>query len=247
MQKFGLIGKTLTHSWSKRWFDETFLRQGISDAQYMLYELPNVHHLRDWAAAEGVSGFNVTIPYKEAVIPLLDTLDETAQAIGAVNCVTLQDGRLIGHNTDAPAFAQTLKPLLQSWHSHALILGTGGASKAVAYALQDMGIPYLKVSRNPERHPGTISYLQASQQATKRLLIINTTPVGMYPDVTSTPWPYTDRLGVKHLCYDLIYNPQETRFIFEAQRCGARVCNGLAMLERQAQLSWELYQQVKKR
>lgn len=215
-----------------------FAREGIHDFIYELYELPSVDGFRDWVFEQELVGFNVTIPYKEAVIPHLDVLDEVAVAIGAVNCVTLEDGRLIGHNTDAPAFSETLKPHLHPWHTSALILGTGGASKAVAYALQQLNISSQIVSRTPEKHPGTISYLEACEAASDSFLIINATPVGMSPNNALTPWPYTYRLGMKHLCYDLIYNPEETRFLTEAELCGAHVCNGLPMLERQAELSW---------
>lgn len=238
MNKLGLIGKTLGHSWSKRWFEAMFAREGIENYQYELYELPTLDGFRDWVFEQGLQGFNVTIPYKEAVIPHLDDLDAVAAAIGAVNCVTLEAGRLIGRNTDAPAFAETIQPLLQAWHTAALILGTGGAAKAVAYALNELHIDSIMVSRTPDEHPGSISYLEACEAASERFLIVNATPAGMSPNEALTPWPYTYRLGMKHLCYDLIYNPEETRFMTEAELCGAQVCNGLPMLERQAELSW---------
>jgi len=243
MKKYGLIGKKLGHSWSKKWFEEMFSREDIRDAEYRLYEMPSVEGLHQWVTQEDLIGFNVTIPYKEEVIPLLDQLDEVAASIGAVNCVEVRDGRLIGHNTDAPAFSQTLQPLLKPWHtqSHALILGTGGASKAVAYALRQLGITYALVSRTPQDHPSAISYDEALKLAKNNYLIINCTPAGMYPDIDATPWPDASILSDKHLCYDLIYNPLKTRFLHEAESYGATITNGLAMLERQAQLSWHLW------
>ncbi len=244
MNKLGLIGKTLGHSWSKRWFEAMFAREGIDNFQYELYELPSLDGFRNWVFEQGLIGFNVTIPYKEAVIPHLDALDEAAAAIGAVNCVTREAGRLVGHNTDAPAFSETLQPLLQPWHTSALILGTGGAAKAVAHALRELHIDSLMVSRTPEKHPGAISYLEACEAAAERFLIINATPAGMASNEALTPWPYTYRLGMKHLCYDLIYNPEETRFMTEAELCGAQVCNGLLMLERQAELSWMCFSEL---
>ena len=239
MKQYGLIGKTLSHSWSRRWFEKMFEREGITDCRYSLYELPSVTRLREWVATNGISGFNVTIPYKEAVIPQLDEIDSVAEAVGAVNCVAVADGRLVGHNTDAPAFLETLQPLLQPYHRAALVLGSGGAAKAVAYALRQLGIEYLMVSRTPQQHPHAVSYDDAAGLAASHLLIINATPVGMYPDMDDTPWPYPHLLGERHLCYDLIYNPATTRFLHEAAANGAKTCGGLAMLERQAQLSWE--------
>ncbi len=241
MKKYGLIGGKLGHSWSKRWFDEMFAREGIADAEYQLYEMPSVENLRLWASQEKIRGFNVTIPYKKAVIPLLDATDEMASTIGAVNCVEVRGGRLIGHNTDAPAFTQILQPLLQPWHTHALVLGTGGASKAVAYALGELGIAYCFVSRSPQDHPNSISYAEAASRLKESYLIVNCTPVGMFPNVDVSPWSEASIFGNKHLCYDLIYNPAQTRFLQEAQRHGAATTNGLAMLERQAELSWQIW------
>lgn len=242
MKQYGLIGKTLSHSWSRQWFEEMFGREGITDCRYSLYELPSVTRLREWVATNGISGFNVTIPYKEAVIPQLDEIDSVAEAVGAVNCVAVADGRLVGHNTDAPAFLETLQPLLQPCHRAALVLGTGGAAKAVGYALRQLGIEYLLVSRTPQQHPHAVSYDDAAGLAASHLLIVNATPVGMYPNVDGIPWPYPHLLGERHLCYDLIYNPETTRFLREATAAGAHTCSGLAMLERQAQLSWEIWE-----
>lgn len=241
MRQFGLIGQSLAHSWSPRWFAAYFERQGITDACYRLYEVAEVAHLRELVADKQLRGFNVTIPYKQAVLPLLDSLDEAARAIGAVNCVTVEGSRLTGHNTDAPAFLDTLRPLLRPCHTAALVLGTGGAAKAVKYALESIGIDVQLVSRTPEAHPGSISYATAVAESARRLLIVNATPVGMFPHTEVSPWPDSTVLTPQHLCYDLVYNPEETRFLHEARQQGAAVCNGLAMLHRQAELSWSLW------
>lgn len=246
MRKFGLIGKTLQHSYSQRWFEAHFAAAGIEDATYNLWELPELSGLREWVAAMGCGGFNVTLPYKQAIMPFLDTLDEDAEAIGAVNCVTVAEEsggglRLEGHNTDWRGFAETLQPLLQPWHRNALILGTGGAAQAVSYALHHIGIDSVMVSRTPEQHPGSVGYSEAYLLAGSHHVIINTTPVGMTPDASQTPWKDLHVIGMQHLCYDLIYNPEETRWMLECELAGASVVNGWGMLERQAELSWQLF------
>lgn len=244
MKQYGLIGNPLSHSWSQRWFEAMFEREGISQAGYSLYPMPTLPDLRQWVADNHICGFNVTIPYKQAAIPYLDLLDEAASAVGAVNCVEVRGRRLIGHNTDAPAFLTTLQPLLQPHHTAALILGTGGAAHAVAYALQQLHIDYKLVSRTPGRHPHSISYTDAGLLTSSHLLLINATSVGMYPNIDDTPWPYPHLLSERHLCYDLVYNPSPTRFLREAAAAGARTCGGLAMLERQAQLSWDIWRHL---
>lgn len=239
MYTLGLIGNKLGHSWSQQWFEAMFRREGICGASYSLFELPNLNDIRSWAAEKKLDGFNVTIPYKQDIIPFLDELDPTVSAIGAANCIEIRQQRLIGHNTDAPAFLQTLQPLLRPCHSQALVLGSGGASKAVSFALHQLGISHIVVSRHPENGNNTIGYDQAANLANSHLLIINTTPVGMWPNTEATPWPHPHLLTPQHLCYDLIYNLKETRFLIEARQQGAATQNGLAMLHRQAELSWE--------
>ena len=242
MKRYGLIGKTLRHSWSQQWFSSMFAREGITNAEYTLYELPSVDGLKQWMLQKGINGLNVTIPYKEAVLPLLDRLDSEAQSIGAVNCIKVVDGQLEGYNTDAPAFAHSLQPLLQSWHSRALVLGTGGASKAVTHALLGLGIDCTLVSRHPELHPGAVSYTQAESLAAQCLLIVNTTPAGMFPLTDASPWTHFEVITTRHLCYDLIYNPSETLFMQQAKARGAQTIGGLDMLHRQAALSWDIWQ-----
>lgn len=239
MYTLGLIGNKLGHSWSQQWFEAMFRREGICGASYSLFELPSLNDIRSWAAEKKLDGFNVTIPYKQDIIPFLDELDPTVSAIGAANCIEIRQERLIGHNTDAPAFLQTLQPILRPCHSQALVLGSGGASKAVSFALHQLGISHIVVSRHPENGNNTIGYDQAANLANSHLLIINTTPVGMWPNTEATPWPHPHLLTPQHLCYDLIYSPKETRFLIEARQQGAATQNGLAMLHRQAELSWE--------
>ena len=243
MKHYALIGTCLTHSYSKQYFD----LQHFPGADYRLHELPSVDGLRQWVERESISGFNVTVPYKQAVLPHLDALSPEAEAIGAVNCVAIEEGRLVGHNTDAPAFRQTMEDLLNTEHltlNTALILGTGGAAHAVAYALEQIGIPYTFVSRTPERHPNTLGYNQLPTiHYPPHTLIVNATPVGMHPASDATPLPLAS-VGVRldHvLLYDLTYNPSPTRLMREAAALGARTVDGLAMLHRQAELSWHLW------
>lgn len=241
MKQYGLIGKKLSHSQSPQWFAERWRREGVADAVYRLYEMDSVDNLRRWVHDNDISGFNVTIPYKEAVMACLDDIDAAARGIGAVNCVVRQGDRLVGHNTDAPAFAETLAPLLQPWHREALVLGTGGAAKAVAYALRGLGVGCTMVSRRPDLHAGAVPYAQAVAMASTHLVIVNATPVGMHPDAEGTPWPDGSCIGPRHLCYDLVYNPSPTRFLQQAAEKGATVVDGKAMLCRQAELSWALW------
>lgn len=249
MKKYGLLGRKLGHSYSQRWFEELFSRLRLTDYHYGLYELSTIENLRGWVKDEGLSGFNVTVPYKMEIIPQLDRLDTVAEAVRAVNCVTVEDGRLIGHNTDAPAFQQTLGN--GRW-SHAYILGTGGASRAVAYALGQLGISFSFVSRN-KRNANTISYghlferLQhaASQQIST--LIVNATPVGMYPDINNTPLNLSTLLSPfsSFFFYDLTYNPSPTLLMRQAAALGAQTKDGLEMLHLQAELSWDLFKNEK--
>ena len=238
MKHFGLIGNPLSHSLSKRLFDTRFSAQGDA-MDYHLFQLPNMDNFRQWVIENNLSGINVTIPFKIDVIPILDDLTPTAQAIGAVNCISIEDGRFVGHNTDAPAFKESLEPLLQPYHTSALILGTGGASRAVGYALQLLGIDILNVSRNPIGNQ--ISYTDAIANVQRHHLIINCTPVGMGHFQDDTPWNEPHLLTERHLCYDLIYNPAQTRFLRESERQGAQTKNGEEMLTLQAQLSWKFW------
>ena len=243
MRHYALIGRSLIHSYSKQLFDS----QHFADADYRLCSMPSVEGLREWVRSEDISGFNVTNPYKQAVLPLLDEVSPDARAIGAVNCVCVRDGRLVGHNTDAPAFRDTVQAIRQS-DNHAIgqafILGTGGAARAVAYTLGQLGVPCTFVSRHPELHPGAIGYDQLSTLNSQlSTLIVNATPVGTYPDVDRSPLNISDlRLPTSDFyVYDLVYNPSPTLLMRQAVAAGATVCDGMAMLRRQAELSWQLW------
>jgi len=246
MKHYALIGRTLTHSYSKQLFDA----QHFADADYRLCPMPSIDGLHEWVRCEHIDGFNVTNPYKQAILPLLDDLSAEARAIGAVNCVVVvrdQAIRLIGHNTDAPAFLHTIhnSPLISHFSFlDSLILGTGGAARAVAYALGQMGIEYTFVSRSPECHPDAIGYDKLStfnfQLST---LIVNATPVGTYPDIDCSPLNLSDLRPPTSdfFVYDLVYNPSPTKLMRQAAAIGATVCDGMAMLRRQAELSWQLW------
>ncbi len=246
MATYGLIGRKLGHSYSQRYFEAKFEALKLDGYRYSLFEIACLDGLREKIDRWGLDGFNVTIPYKEAIVPLMDSLDSVAAETGAVNTVEVShpaDGsmHLHGRNTDAPAFLETLRPMLKFWHTNALILGTGGASKAVAWALQQLGIDYRWVSRHPHGEK-QIDYPTAYRKATEHLLVVNATPVGMFPSTDQTPWEHPELLTEKHLCYDLIYNPAPTLFLQQAARQGATVCDGLAMLHRQADLAFPLQQ-----
>lgn len=236
MKRYGLIGKHLSHSFSKSFFEDYFQKNGI-DASYENVELDDISNFIN---LDSFDGFNVTIPYKEAIIPFLDDLDTKAQEIGAVNTVACRDGKKIGFNTDVTGFANSIKPFLTNQHERALILGTGGASKAVVHVLENLGIECSLVSRDKQKGDftwGDINELMID--AFK--LIVNTTPVGMYPksdELISLPYhAMTD----KHLAIDLIYNPEETLFLREARANGATGLNGLSMLREQALAAYQIW------
>ena len=237
---YGLIGSKLGHSYSKKYFDKLFAQLQLDNYQYHLIEISEISDIGLIIEQYQLSGFNVTIPYKEQIIPLLDGISNEAETIGAVNVVKVKGKQLIGFNSDAPAFENTLRPLLQPYHTEALILGTGGASKAVAYALKKIGIKFTFVSRNPEQHH-CIGYEEAYRRCGNTYLIINTTPVGMSPNVNATPWLQPHKITDKHLCYDVIYNPETTLWMQQCKQQGATTKNGLDMLYQQAALSWKIF------
>ncbi|MCD6064998.1 MAG: aroE [Flavipsychrobacter sp.] len=239
MDTYGIIGYPLSHSFSPGFFNKKFADEGI-DAVYESYLLKDVSELASLLLLPHLRGLNVTIPYKESVIQYLDEIDSSAQAVGAINCIDIRKGRTKGYNTDIIGFEQSLLPKLQPHHSNALILGTGGAAKAVAYVLDKLSITYRKVSRSNE--PNVVSYDDLSPQLiAAHTLIINTTPLGMYPDIYSfPPIPY-NAITTDHLLYDLVYNPAETRFLTLGKANGATVKNGLEMLHLQAEASWQIW------
>jgi shikimate dehydrogenase len=238
--QYGIIGYPLSHSFSPAYFRKKFAALDLP-ASYDVFPLRSISELPALLEAQpGIKGLNVTLPFKEAVIPYLHEMDETATAIGAVNCISIKDGRLRGHNTDAIGFEQSLIPLLKSWHTQALILGTGGSSRAVAYVLSQMGIPYHKVTAS--NAPEALTYdLLFPQVIEVHKLIINTTPLGMYPNIDAAPAISYDLLGSQYLLYDLIYNPDETKFLQLGKARGAMIKNGFEMLVLQADASWVIW------
>lgn len=242
MRKFGLIGKKLGHSFSKKYFTEKFGQEGIQDAVYDLYELAAIDQFPDLLKANPeIVGLNVTVPYKETVIPYLDKLDEAAARIGAVNTISIKDGKSVGFNTDYIGFKEALMnfyPVKQT--GKALVLGTGGASKAVRTALSDLNISFSLVSRT--EGDGWFTYEAITPAMLQEYdLVINTTPLGMYPDTEALPpLPYS-ALTPQHYLYDLVYNPECTAFLTNGEDAGAHVINGLGMLYGQAEAAWEIW------
>jgi shikimate dehydrogenase len=241
MKKYGLIGKSLGHSFSPGFFNSFFEQHGI-EAQYKLIELDSIERVKP--NLDGAyHGLNVTIPYKEAIIPFLDELSTEAKVIGAVNTIVFNKGKSIGFNTDAFGFQQSIKPFLTFEHERALILGTGGSSKAVAHVLKNLGIQVNFLSRN-EQGSNIYPYSQVNEAMLGACkLIVNCTPVGMFPHTDACPLPLVDGIGSSHLVVDLIYNPDETMLLKEAKSRGAATLNGLPMLKAQALKSWELWNQ----
>lgn len=247
---FALLGKSLSHSFSKQYFEAKFKSLGLEGYDYSLLETPNLDNLHTLIISHSLTGFNVTIPYKKEIIPLLDEIDPVAKEIGAVNTVKviLSSGRpnLKGFNTDAPAFLQTLKPHITPHHRHALVLGTGGAAQAVAWALRKLDIDHTFVSRNPKQHHNSVGYddiVKMRQSDFGHTIIVNTTPVGMYPIVDASPWPNPDLITADTICYDLIYNPSPTLFLKVASAQGAVTINGLDMLHLQADMAFSIIMQ----
>lgn len=237
MSLFGLIGHPVVHSLSKELFDSRFERKH----EYRLIDLESVVDLRERVQRLGLAGFNVTIPHKVSMMSTVDRLTAEAAEVGAVNCVRVEsDGSLTGHNTDAEAFEwAAYNGSLTTSGRRALILGTGGGARAVAAALKRMGLEYTMVSRSPDSK--SISYDETYRMADTVEIIVNATPVGMWPEVNATPWMKPELLTENHRVYDLVYNPTPTRFMQEAAEHGALVRDGMAMLRRQAELSWRFW------
>jgi shikimate dehydrogenase len=243
MKQFGLIGYPLSHSFSKKYFSEKFAHESIVDAQYELYELRSLEHFKQWMEDfVDLQGLNVTIPYKQEVIPFLDGLEDKAKAIGAVNVIKKEkNGTFIGYNSDYYGFKRSLQLFLGTTKPQkALVLGTGGASKAVVVALKDMGIEYQYVSRTAGN--GILTYDALSKEIIQlHSLIINTSPVGMYPHVEECPALPYEYINASHFLYDLVYNPAETLFMKKGLSNGAKTKNGLDMLILQAEKAWEIW------
>jgi shikimate dehydrogenase len=237
MKKFGLIGNPLAHSFSEKFFTEKFKRESIQDCSYKLFPLQRIDQLPALLEREHLQGFNVTIPYKESVLSYLNHLSDEAKQIGAVNCVLIEEEKLIGHNTDVFGFEVSISQWLNKPIKQALILGNGGSAKAVKFALKRLEIPFEIVSRS-----GALNYenLPASLIHDSHL-IINTTPLGMSPQTEAFPDIAYDAIGSQHFVFDLIYNPSETPFLRKCKLAGASIKNGAEMLKLQAEKSWEIW------
>jgi shikimate dehydrogenase len=245
MRCFGLIGFPLSHSFSKKYFTEKFEREGITDCRYDLYPLEHIDLLEPLISDNAdLAGLNVTIPYKESVMSLLDEIDQEAARIGAVNTIRISRhaGKtwLMGFNTDVFGFRKSITPFIQNRPYKAFILGTGGSSKAVAYVLNNMGMDVKFVSRNPG-HENHISYQDLPKLIGPASVIINASPAGMYPNVSNCPDIPYEQLTPDHILFDLVYNPAETLFLSKGKAKGATIINGLQMLYLQAERSWEIW------
>jgi shikimate dehydrogenase len=246
MRIFGLIGFPLGHSFSKIFFTQKFIDQGINDAQFELFPIESIKDFPLLISSNaGIEGLAVTKPHKETVIPYLTRLDEASAEIGAVNCIVIKNGELNGHNTDVIGFEKSLLPLLQSHHKKALVLGTGGASKGVQYVLNKNNIDFLTVSRSQSATQGDIFYEQIDEKMMNEFsLIINSTPAGMSPDEDNCPVIPYQFITDKHLLYDLIYKPEETLFMKKGKAKGALVKNGHEMFLIQAEANWLYWQGI---
>ena len=243
MKQYGIIGYPLSHSFSKGYFSTKFEKENLNDCIFDTFPLNKIEEFNLICTKHpNFVGLNVTIPYKEQIIPFLDDLDTEAAKIGAVNTIKFINGKKIGYNTDCFGFEMSLKPLLKTYHTHALILGTGGASKAVEYVLKKLGIEFQYVSR--VKSINAIAYNELDKNIIQHsTLIINTTPVGMYPKIDDAPAIPYQYLNSQHLLYDLVYNPDETLFLKQGKTQGAQTKNGLEMLYLQAEKSWNIWNQ----
>ena len=236
MKTFGLIGRSLVHSFSAQYFSKKFLKEGITDTQYLNFELQDILEFKLLIEKNKLSGLNVTIPYKESIIPFLDELSKEAKIIGAVNTIRFINEKLIGYNTDYIGFTNSIKPLLKD-RNKAIILGDGGAAKAIKYALKKLKIEYETVSRN-----SLFDCLDITNQTPNYYnIIINTTPLGSYPNTSDFPKIPYDYLNENYLLFDLIYNPNETKFLTYGKAKNAQIKNGLEMLKIQAEESWNIW------
>lgn len=243
MRKFGLIGFPLSHSFSPAYFAEKFASEGVVDCSYESFPIDDINKLPSLLQDVGeLEGINVTIPYKKSVIPFLNNSTEAVNKIGACNCIKIKNGHLTGHNTDVTGFERSLSPKLKSSHTHALVLGTGGSAAAVEYVLEKLSIDFLFVSRNKSSDNNIISYKDLNKAIlSKYTLIINTTPVGMYPGIDTYPGIPYEFLTADHYLFDLVYNPAETLFLKKGAEMGAITKNGSDMLVIQAEESWKIW------
>lgn len=238
---FGLVGRNIAYSFSRGYFKKKFNELGLLHHVYENFDLQEVCEFPSiFTSTQNIKGLNVTIPYKEEIIPFLDELDESANIIGAVNTIRISKDGLKGFNTDAYGFQKSIEPHLKDHHRKALILGTGGASKAIAFVLDRLGIEFSFVSRSGKKDGFTYDDL-TDNIIKEHTLIINCSPVGTFPNIEEKPaLPYRE-IGRQHLLFDLIYNPSETAFLIAGKANGAAICNGLRMLELQAEKAWEIW------
>ena len=240
IDKFGLIGKDISYSFSKKFFTRKFINEGLNNCSYENYDINSISELLEVINDTKIKGLNVTIPYKESVIELLNHIDPIAKKIGAVNTIKIdKQNKLLGYNTDYIGFKQSLESNISN-QKRALILGTGGASKAIVYALKTLNIKTLLVSRKNREE--CITYEDVSNQIIKdHTIIINCTPLGTYPNIEECPKIPYEYITDRHLCYDLIYNPIKTKFLILSEKKGASIINGNEMLKNQAMESWKIW------
>ncbi len=239
--RFGLVGKNISYSFSKGYFTQKFKELGLDLHSYENFDLAAIEDFQELIQLnKNLRGLNVTIPYKEVVIPYLDKLNPKAEKIGAVNTIKFTKKGLKGFNTDIYGFKKSIKPFLKKRHKKALILGTGGASKAVAFVFSELGIKYKYVSRNPKKKQ--LGYTDLNDEVLKKYtVLINCTPQGTFPNIEDKPAIPYQLITKKHLLFDLIYNPEKTAFLQEGEKQGAAICNGLRMLELQAEKAWAIW------
>jgi len=245
MKTYGIIGFPLTHSFSQKYFTEKFQREGITNARYEVYPVSAVNEIHDLVKENpGLQGLNVTIPYKRSVLSHLDDLSNLPEGVQACNCIRIDNGKTIGYNTDVTGFELSLLPHLKKQHDSALVLGNGGAAEAVRWVLRKLKIPFTTVTRNI-RDEASLTYSQVDQSIIEaNKLIINTTPLGTFPNIhefADIPYRY---LTPGHLLYDLVYNPAKTLFLQKGESQGAAVINGYDMLVLQAEESWKIWNTV---
>lgn len=239
--KFGLIGKDIDYSFSRKYFTEKFNFEHFDNCEYLNFDIKSIEQFSEVITTKGLKGLNVTVPYKEQIIPKIDKLSKKAALIGAVNTIRVKkNNKTIGYNTDWYGFKKSIKPLLKKRHTKALILGTGGASKAVAYALKTLKIEYDFVSRNANEYQFNYSELN-KQIFDEYLIIINTTPLGTFPNIEEKPILDYSLFTSKHIAFDLVYNPEESAFLAAAKAQGATVKNGYELLKLQAEKAWKIW------
>lgn len=242
MRKFGLIGRNISYSFSESYFQNKFKKEEIRDASYQNFDLKSIKEIDSLLKNNPeIKGLNVTIPYKEEVVTYLNSINKKAKQIGAINTIKVtKKGKLKGYNTDCYGFKKSIRPFLKKHHEKALILGTGGASKAIAFVLEQLKIDYSYVSRSQSKH--NFTYKDLNKDIVKQhTIIVNCSPVGTHPHINDCPKIPYQAITNKHILFDLIYNPSETLFLTKGKMKGASIINGLKMLEYQAEKSWEIW------